>query len=251
MGAQNTLTTVLKALDILERLEKEEDGLGPAELAKEMDVTRATAHGYLATLNEAGYARNQDGKYFISYRILGLGNRLKYRNNLFRAAKVPMRKLVLDINALANVGVEESGEWVLLHGDGDITSVDVREYPGLRLPLHTHAAGKLILAEMSPERREEILSGGLQRVTDDTITEREKLETELEQILDRGYAVDWDEQVQGVGVAARPISVDGEFLGTLSIVSPTARVQEEEHRKEMLQRLKEATDEVVLNYRYM
>lgn len=247
----NKLKTVLTALEVLEILEQEE-GMGPAKLAERLKVTRPTAYGYLSTLTEAGYARNENGEYYLSYRILGIGNRLKYREPLFRASKVPLRKLVSDIGEPAFIGIEESGEWVVLHRNGDISSIDIRTYSGLRLPLHTHAAGKIILTEMNPEQRDEIIeSRGLQSMTDETLTKREKLESELNQIRNQGYAVDWDEQARGVGTAARPISGDEGFLGTVSVATLTSTLQDRENRDTILQKLKETAEEVIVNYRHL
>lgn len=251
MCTNTSLKTVLTTMEVLEILERE-DGIGPSALADRLGVTRPTAYGYLSTLTEAGYARNENGTYYISYRILGLGSRLKYRNRFFRASEVPLRKLVSDVGNPVYIGVEESGEWVILHRDGDITSIDIRTYPGLRLPLHTHAAGKVVLADMEPERRDEVIdSRGLDRLTEKTVTDRAALEAELAQIEAQGYAVSWDQQAIGVGTVARPVVDDDEFLGTISIATLTATLQDEENRAFFLKRLKEAGEEVVLNYRHM
>ncbi|WP_187367365.1 IclR family transcriptional regulator [Haloferax sp. KTX1] len=246
-----TLKTVLTALEVLEILEQEE-GIGPTKLAEQLDVTRPTAYGYLSTLAEAGYARKDSGEYYLSYRILGIGNRLKYREPLFRASKVPLRKLVSEIREPAFIGIEEAGEWVVLHRNGDISSIDIRTYSGLRLPLHTHAAGKIMLAEMGPERRDEVLeSRGLHAMTDETLTERPELESELRRIREQGYAVDWDEQARGVGTAARPISGDEGFLGTISVATLTSTLQNRDDRDAILQKLKETAEEIIVNYRHL
>lgn len=251
MGSNTPLNTVLTTIEVLEILERER-GIGPAELARQLGVTRPTAYSYLSTLTEAGYARNEDGTYYISYRILGLGSRLKYRNRFFRASKVPLRKLVSDVGNPVYIGVEESGEWVILHRDGDITSIDIRTYPGLRLPLHTHAAGKVVLAEMDRQRRDEVLdSTGLDRLTEKTVTDRATLEEEIERIREQGYAVSWDQQAIGVGTVARPVVDEDEFLGTISIATVTATLQDEDTQQYFLRRLKEAGEEVVVNYRHM
>lgn len=251
MGTNTSLKTVLTAMEVLEILEREQ-GIGPTELADRLGVTRPTAYSYLSTLTEAGYARNEDGTYYISYRVLGIGNRLKYRNRFFRASEVPLRKLVADVGHPVYIGVEESGEWVILHRDGDITSIDIRTYPGLRLPLHTHAAGKVVLAEMDRACRDEVIeSRGLEQRTEKTITERTALEAELARIQEQGYAISWDQQAIGVGTVARPVIDDEEFLGTISIATLTATLQDEEDQQFFLRRLKEAGEEVVLNYRHM
>lgn len=250
MNRPNQLTTVLRALEILELLETE-GGVGPAELAERLGMARPTAYNYLSTLTEAGYVRNDDGVYRLSYKILGLGSRLKYRQTLFKAGQVPLRRLVSELGEPAFLGTEESGEWVLLHREGDARSLDLRSYPGLRLPMHTHAAGRVILANMDADRRAEVIeSRGLEAITEETTTDRAELEAELRKMREQEYAVTWDEQAQSVGTAARPIVADGTLLGSVSIATLTSKIREPDNRELILRCLKEAAEETVLNYRH-
>lgn len=250
MSRSNQLTTVLKALEVLETLETV-GSVGPAELADKLGMARPTAYQYLSTLTEAGYARNDDGVYRMSYKVLGLGSRLKYRQTLFKIGQVPLRGLVLDLGEPAFLGTEECGEWVVLHSEGDVTSLDLRSYPGLRLPLHTHAAGRVVMANMDSTRRDEVIkSRGLEAMTEETTTDRKELEAELTRVREQGYAVTWDEQAQGVGTAARPITADGLFLGTVSIATLTSKIQDRDNQEQILQRLRQATEEIVVNYRH-
>lgn len=249
-GSTNPLKTALRAFEVLELLEAEREA-GPSQIAAELDVSRATAHDYLTTLEETGYALNRDGTYRVGYRALGLGSRVKYRNIFFNAARAPLRKLSSKTSELSHIGIEEGGEWVLLHHEGDVSTVDMGTYPGLRFPLHSQAAGKAIMAHLSDERIEEVLdTHGLEAVTDETITDRGALRSELERVRADGYAVDSDQQVVGVSIVARPILVEDELVGSVSIACPTGRLQNAEYRETMVQRVTEAADEISINYRY-
>lgn len=251
MGSQTTpLKTVLRAFEILELLEREQEA-GPSAVADHLDVSRATAHDYLTTLEAANYLVNDDGQYHIGYRLLGLGSRVKYRDPFFNAARAPLRKLSEDTGELSHIGVEEDGEWVLLHHEGDVTTVDMGTYPGLRFPLHAQAAGKVIVAHMSEDRIEEFLrTKGLEEITDYTITDEGEFLDELDRIDENGYAADSDELNLGVGLIAAPIVVDGDPIGSISIACPSGRFQNEDYRERTAQRVTEAADEISINYRY-
>lgn len=249
-GKTEPLKTVLRAFEILEVLEREREA-GPSEIAQQIGVTKATAHDYLTTLERTGYVMNHAGTYRIGYRFLGMGSRVKYRSPFFNASRAPLRKLSSKIDELSHIGIEEDGEWVLLHHEGDVSTVDMGTYPGLRFPIHAQAAGKVILAHLPDERIEEIIENrGLEQVTEHTITDKRTLKDELDQIVDDGYAVDWDQLVIGVGIVARPILVEGDVVGSISIACPTGRLQNTEHREKLIQRLREAADEISINYRY-
>lgn len=249
-GDTKSLQTVLRAFEILELLEQEREA-GPSEIAEHMGVTRATAHDYLSTLEDTGYVITDDGRYRIGYRILGMGSRIKFRSSLFNAARAPLRKLSSRTDELAHIGIEEDGEWVLLDHEGDVSTVDMGTYPGLRFPIHAQAAGKVILAHLPDDRIQEIIeTRGLEQITESTITNPEALRAELDQIVEDGYALDSDQLVYGVAIVAAPILVEGDIIGSISIANPTGRLQDDEHRETLIQRLKEAADEISINYRY-
>lgn len=251
MGSQTTpLKTVLRALEVLELLEREREA-GPADVAASLDVSRATAHDYLTTLEAAGYLVNHDGRYRIGYRLLGLGSRVKYRDPFFNAARAPLRKLSADTGELSHIGIEEDGEWVLLHHEGDVSTVDMGTYPGLRFPLHAQAAGKVIYAHLPDDRIEELLrTQGLEAITDHTITDVDAFRDELDSIVENGYAAETDQLVLGVGLIAAPILVDNEPIGSISIATPSGRFQNKDYRERIVRRVTEAADEISINYRY-
>lgn len=249
-GTTTPLKTVVRAFEIVDLLERKREA-GPSEIAAEMGVTKATAHDYLATLEETGYVMNRGGKYRIGYRFLGVGSRIKYRDIFFNAAREPLRKLSARTSELAQIGIEEGGELVILHHDGDVSTVDIGTYPGLRFPLHTQAAGKVILAHLPDERVEEIIDAhGLEPITEHTITDIGELRAELDQIRDNGYAVDADQQVVGVSIIAAPVLVEGNLIGSVSIGGPTGRLRDSQYRETIVQRVMEAADEISINYRY-
>ncbi|MFC6766874.1 IclR family transcriptional regulator [Natrinema soli] len=249
-GNTAPLKTVLRAFEILALLE-EKHKAGPSEIAKQIGVTKATAHDYLTSLEQTGFVINEDGSYRIGYQLLGLSTRVKYRNPLFNAARAPLQKLSAEIGELVHIGVLENGEWVLVHHEGEVTTVDLGVYPGLRFPIHAHAAGKVILAYLSDERVREIVeTNGLEQITEYTITDTDELLDELDDIADTGYAYDSDQVVVGVGIVAAPVLVDGEPVGSLSIACPTGRLKNIEYRENLVQHVTEAADEVSINYRY-
>lgn len=244
------LKTIVRAFDVLDILERKREA-GPTEVARELGVTRSTAHDYLVTLEETGYVVNDEGSYRIGYRFLGRGNRLKYRTRLFSTARVVVEKLSAETDERAQLGVEESGDWILLHHESDVTSVNMGDYPGLRTPLHTHAAGKVLLTHLPDDRVEEILTTGeLEGVTEHTVTDAAELRSELDRIAKDGYAVDWNEQVIGIGFVACPLVVREELVGSVSVGCPTGRLQDREYRDALIRHVKTAADEIVVNYRY-
>jgi IclR family transcriptional regulator, acetate operon repressor len=89
---------------------------------------------------------------------------------------------------------------------------------------HARANGKVLLAYAWPEVREAYLDAHpLRPRTARTICEPGDLETELESIRDRGYAIDNEEFAEGVSCVAAPIIENGGIVAALGLSVPTER----------------------------
>jgi DNA-binding IclR family transcriptional regulator len=100
---------------------------------------------------------------------------------------------------------------------------------GASNPLHTGAMGKVLLAFSDPGDLGDLLDRmTLTASTDRTITDRRKLEDELNTIRGSGYAVSRGEQAVGVAAMSAPIlRSDGVILAALSVLGPTDRLTDE------------------------
>lgn len=242
-----TIERAFRIVAVLQQL----NGAGPAELAVHMDIPKSTAYDYLRTLESTGYVVHENGEYHVGYRFLAVGSRLKHRNRLFHVAKPELEKLASETGELSNVAIEEDGDCVILHHVEGTQSLDLGIYSGLRLPIHSHATGKAILAHLSEKDTREIVDPeGLERITEHTVTNTEHLTAELETIREEGHAVDWDQQVIGMGVVAVPILVDNVVLGSVAIVCPTDRLQNQTYRDNLRQKVRETANTIMVNYQY-
>lgn len=273
MTARPPLTTVVRALDTLEVLWRL-DGAGVTAVAEQLDLPKSTVHEYLNTLEQTGYVVNDGGVYSLSLKLLEVGSRIQYRNRLYHVSRTEIGKLADETGEAANVTVEERGRAVILHSEESVDGLSLGTYPGLATPIHSLAPGKVILAGRPPSFLDEVVDRhGIEAVTDETITDRDALEAELEQVAADGYAVDWDEQVVGMGLVAVPITVDpagsgpptpaeddpdaaepgavaGEVLGAATVVCPTARLRDPTQREDLVQAVRNASNVISFNYQY-
>jgi IclR family KDG regulon transcriptional repressor len=226
-------------------------GAGPSEIANHLDLSKSTAHVYLRSLESTGYVVNHGGEYELSYQFLAMGSRLKYRNRLFQVSRSEVRALAQATSELVTVVIEQAGRSVILHQEMGDQALELGMYPGLTIPLHSHASGKLFLAHMDRDRIDAIIGKhGLEQMTEDTITDRGTLIDEIERIREDGYAFDWDQQVQGMGVIAVPVIVENDIEGTVAVAGPTGRISTESYRNELLQKLQGSADTITIKHQY-
>ncbi|MFB6090076.1 MAG: IclR family transcriptional regulator [Halobellus sp.] len=247
---RTSLTTVTRAFEVLDLL-WELDGAGPSELATRMDLPDSTVYDYLRSLSETRYVTREDGEYRLSSYFLTIGGKMKHRNRLFQVAKPEMKRVVSETDELVGLTIENDGRAVVYHQEEGRQALSLGTYTGAATPMHTVATGKAILAYLPEERVDEIIAErGLEQRTEHSITDPDELKAELAQIREDGHAVDWNEQVVGMGMAAVPILVEDGVLGSFGIVVPTGRIRDESYQEELLQKLREMANTVTINYQY-
>lgn len=245
-----TLSTIQRAFEILDLL-WELDGAGPTELAERMDLPNSTVYDYLRTLSDTKYVTCENGVYRLSTYFLTIGGEMKHRNQLFQVAKPEMKRVAEETDELVGLTIENGGVGVVFHQEEGQQALSVGTYPGAAHPLHTIATGKVILAYLPEERVDEIIAiKGLEQRTKHSITDPDRLKTELEEIHNQGYAVDWNEQVVGLGMLAVPILINERVIGSFGIALPTERIQNASYKETLLQELREMENTVTLNYQY-
>lgn len=117
--------------------------------------------------------------------------------------------------------------------------------------MHCNSGGKAILAHLPEEETNHIIeTHGLPKLTDNTITGRDRLHEELAQIREQGYALNISEDLEGIHAIGIPLIFEGEIQDALSIAGPTHRMSTERCEGEILDQLQAATDEIELNLAY-
>lgn len=216
------------SFEILDLLRKW-DGAGVSEIANHLDKPTSTIHDHLRTLESEEYLINKNGKYHISTRFLELGEQARTRMKVYHLARPEVDKLAENTGNHSNILIEEHGRGVFLYKATGKNAVSLDTRIGMRVHLQTTALGKAILAHRPIDQVERILDRhGLPEITENTITDRDQLLTELDEIRKRGYAIDDEERVEGMRCIGAPITTrDGRAVAAVSVSGPKNRVQEE------------------------
>jgi len=108
-----------------------------SELARDLDLNKATAHALLATLVDVGYlVRHEDDKtYALGPALIALGNAALDAYPAATLAQGPMDRLSaeFDLECVASTAI--AGEIVILASSGVPRPLGINVQPGLRLPL--------------------------------------------------------------------------------------------------------------------
>lgn len=231
----------------------ERDGASLGELSEEFDKPKTTTHGYLKTLRNMGVVEKRNNQYRASTKLLDLGARARNQLPLHQAAKPEVEDLARSTGQMASLMTEEQGLGVTLYTYGGIPHLDIDVYPGLHSNIHTTSGGKAILANLPRSRVMEIIDRhGLDPKTKETITDINSLLTELEEIRERGYAINSNERVIGMrSYGAAVTDRNGRPVGALVVFGPDTRMDDHnKNERPIHELLLEAVNIVGLNLNY-
>lgn len=230
-GGSRSLKTVERTCVIIQALQQL-NGAGVTELADYLGFSKGAVHNHLATLHEQQYVMKDGDDYRLSYRFLNHGSYVQNQSTLTNASKPELRRLAEETGEYANLQVEAFGKGFYLakipgrKGISREFQAKMFEHPH---SLHFSSTGKAILASLPRERTQAILDrDGLAAKTSHTITDREELLQELDEIRNRGYALNDEEEVLGARAVGAPVTnSDGEVLGAISVSGPNSRIKDE------------------------
>ncbi|MCX5010134.1 IclR family transcriptional regulator [Streptomyces sp. NBC_00555] len=219
-----------KSLRILEAVAAPGGPHRLAEVTAAAAVPKSSTFRILASLAEQGFVRQaSDGRY-------GVGPRLRGLSALVSGGEPASIGRILDELRQAAGGQTVH---LALHSGETITYIRKLESEqpfrtasrvGMRMPLHTTAIGKSILAHLpGTEARELIAATGLAPRTPRTLTHAEELYAQLAEIRARGYALDDEENEPTIRcIGAAVLGPGGRPIGGVSVTTVTFLVSREE-----------------------
>jgi DNA-binding IclR family transcriptional regulator len=232
--AQGQVRSLVKALAILDCFSADRPELGVSEIARQLGMPTSTVGRLLITLHSAGVL-SQDPttqRYRIGSKVLSWG--AVYMNGLDVREKA--RPMLEELHRLTqetvNLYVLDGLERICVDRIESPQRVRVIVHIGERMPLYAGSAGKAILAYVPSAVVERILERPLERMTDNTITDPDKLLEELRSIRNHGYAISRSERFTDVlGLAAPVVDATGNVVASLNVAGPLVRFGDAEVTK--------------------
>lgn len=220
--------SLTRALSLLRHLAASTDGLTLTELAEAAQLPPSTTHRLLTTLEAERFVRPDPngGIWRVGVAAFFVGAAFSRSRDILTMARPYMRRLMETTGETSNLFLESDGEAVCIgqiesrHAMRAITGV------GGRVMLHSSGAGKALLAFAEPARREALIDAlTLVSITPMTITDPAKLDMELGEICDAGYALDEEEHALGLRCVAAPVFDEfSRAVAAISVSGPSARI---------------------------
>lgn len=241
---QVRVKSLYKAMQILFYFGETDQELGVTQLAGMSGELKSTVHNILSTLEVCGLVeRNpRTNRYRLGIKVLELSNRLYCSSDIRKVMGPLMSELAASSGENVYLASRAGTEAVYLDAVFPPGMVGGRNMVGISAPLYCTGIGKAILAHEPETVWEQVSGKGLVQYTDQTITDKQALWRELEQIRKQGFSVDNMEHEFGVKCVAVPIlGFDGRVLAGISISGPSLRFPKE-RIEELARQLRQAAE---------
>ena len=228
MKTQNTaqVKSAARAIDAFEHVAVH----GPVNargIARATGIPESSLSYLLATLVERGWlSQGDDRTYSAGPALARLAGQSK--GSLRERARSAMRTLTAVTGETSCLFIRQNDEIEML--EMELCSHDLRFTPqrGQRMPLHSFAGGKILLAQMGAEDFGAYLARGPRlRFTERTIVADDDLRREIEHCRERAYAVSNEEH--SIGVVSVAVALDDTH--SLSVAIPSPRFYEAIERR--------------------
>jgi IclR family acetate operon transcriptional repressor len=222
-----------------------ERSLRVTDAAAALGVSPSTAHRLLATLQQHGFVE-QDAR----TRAYGPGPALAeiglatVREDGLRAQMRPyLERLRDELNETVQLVVLQGADCLFIDTAESRRPLRTASRVGITVPAHCLSGGKALLAELPRERLRALYPAErIPSATPRSLTSRARLESELAQIRERGYATNFgesEEEIGSIGVAVH--DAGGRPRAGLAVSGPLTRVNDATDLTEILRAMRATT----------
>lgn len=212
-----------RGLDILEMIEAENGDIGVRELARRLELSPTIVQRLVSSLAVRGYIEKnvETSRYRLGHRSMILGASGERGVDYIVTARRELDRLAQEHHLNGFVSILRSGRAIYLlavQADGLAIRVSI----GSEMPLHSTAAGKVLLASLDDAQARKLLGHRkLLGITPHTITDPAALIASLARVRRQGYATVVEENIPGVLSVGAPITDRaGTVVAALSVAFP-------------------------------
>lgn len=222
--AEKTISnqSIQKMFQIIEAMAQECCPVRLNDISEKCGLSPSTTLRILNTLIQNGYASQnaETSLYSLSYRFVWIGNCIRENLSLNQLMRPYLQNVSKKIGVSSALSIPQDDHVVYI--DEVIPArqmLRIYHHLGALNPMYATAAGKVFLSRYSKgELNRYLLHHELSGFTPHTISTREELESQLDQIRSNGYAVNDEESLLGMRCISVPVYGSGDrVIASISI----------------------------------
>lgn len=229
MEEKNPVQSAQRIFDVMEML-SQRGKMTLTELSERLFLHKSTVHRLLSSLGSMGYVKqDKSGKYMLTLKLLQLAGSLLEKFDIIELARPFLEALGQKTQEAVHLVQRDGAEIVYIDKvESSVSSIRMVSRIGICRPLYCTAVGKAMLAQMPRTQVAELWGQSeIIRYTEHTIVSLSALYAELDEVCERGYALDNEENELGVRcIAAALLDYKGRANAAISVSAPLSRMSD-------------------------
>jgi IclR family pca regulon transcriptional regulator len=219
------LEALARALRIVQVFNRDRRQLTLSDIARLVDLPRASVRRTLHTLVHLGFAETDGRAFRLSPRILTLASAYLQSNSISDILQPAVERLSADVREACSAAVLDGDHVIMIAHAAPNRVINLSAQIGFRLPAVSSSLGRVLLAELDDRQLDGLLARiEPQRLTSATVVDRAELRRAIRKVRKDGYSL-VDQEVE---LGFRSISVplrrlDGRVIASLNIGAHTNR----------------------------
>lgn len=240
--ARDWIAGLERGLGVIEAFDENHSRMTAQQVGERCGLSRTAARRYLLTLQHLGYVSSDSKQFWLTPRIMRLGQSYLSSARLPRIAQPVLQRVSASLQEVVYLAVLDAGEVVYVSRNGPNRAMSSGFVLGARVPGHVTSAGMLMLANLPSAQLEEwFATHELPAYTPYTISTQEDLRKEIKRIRQQGWALSeqqFDLAFRGIAVPLKDLR--GDLMGALSVLMPIQGESSEAVVKRIVPVLQEA-----------
>lgn len=240
------LEALARGLRVIQTFGEEHRQLSLSDVAKLVDLPRASVRRTLHTLIHLGFAETDGRMFRLTPRTLTLASAYLRSNPISSILQPALERLSGELNAACSAAVRDGNDMVMIAHASPSRVLQLSGQIGLRLPAVSSSLGRILLASLEDDQLDAFLSHVRpEPLTPQTIIDKDELRRLIRKARTDGYSLA-DQEVE---VGFRSISValrrlDGKAIGSLNVGVHSEHSTLSAMRSQFLPKLRALADEM-------
>ena len=238
------LEALARGLRVIEAFNRERRQLTLSDIARVVDLPRASVRRTLATLVRLGYAETDDRLFRLTPRILSLASAYLASNAISGILQPAVERLSGEVNEGCSAAVRDGDDVIMIAHAMPKRVIDVSAQIGFRLPAFASSLGRILLAALDDAALDEFLAHATpRRLTPLTTVDKRTLRKAILKARADGFSyVDQEAEVGFRSISVPLRRLDGRVVASLNIGARSERWPAKTMQGVFLPKLREAAD---------
>jgi len=224
-GGPEFLEALARALRIVQVFNRDRRQLTLSDIARLVDLPRASVRRTLHTLVHLGFAETDGRAFRLSPRILTLAGAYLQSNSISDILQPAVERLSAEVGEACSAAVLDGNDVIMIAHASPNRVINLSAQIGFRLPAVSSSLGRVLLAELDDRQLDKLLARiQPQKLTTATVVDRAELRRAIRKVREDGYSLVDQEVELGFRAISVPLRrLDGRVIASLNIGMHTNR----------------------------